>query len=152
MAQAALFLIRLSKLAATTDLPFTADIISHYVETVVELLEVGDMSEIRFASFLACTVRDIARVAGVLAAPTRAEASQGVTWLDHGVGSFSRTTHESSAFDNTLDHGLLDLSVEGGEFMGLGGIFDFDAFLHFGSDDLSGLMAMPTETVFQPYN
>lgn len=50
---------------AVRALVLEADVITHYLHMALDALEGGDISEIRLASYLAKTIRDIARVAGV---------------------------------------------------------------------------------------
>lgn len=174
VAQAALFLIRLTKatLPAQPNL-YDLDNMTHFIETAISLLEAGDVSEIRFASFLARTVRGIAQAAGLIDGPPITApveisvAAPSANNVDAGdvqgevsgqnqsqSASFAEVngvpTYDDFDFNTWLpSFGTRDAS---GEFMGLGGGFDLEAFLQFGGDDLhslNSLLALPTENAYQ---
>lgn len=135
---------------------------THYIEASISLLETGDVSEIRFASFLARTVRGIAQAAGLIdgppapvevpAADVNGYDAEGNTGDSLGppvsAPDFSGIpTYDDFHTDTWLpSFGTRDAS---GEFMGLGGGFDLEAFLQFGGDDLSSLLALPAGGIDQ---
>ena len=146
---------------------------THFIEAAISLLEAGDVSEIRFASFLARTVRGIAQAAGLIDGPSIPDPVEisvaALSANNAGAGNMqgevsSQNQNQSASFAEvngvpTYDDfdfntwlpsfGTRDAS---GEFMGLGGGFDLEAFLQFGGDDLhslNSLLALPTENAYQ---
>ncbi len=67
LAQAAIFLVRITKsplpVQAVVDLDHS--VVAHYLKMSVDLLESADISETRLSSYLAKTIRDISRAAGI---------------------------------------------------------------------------------------
>jgi hypothetical protein len=67
LAQAAVFLVRITKAPQTVQAALKVDnaVISHYLQMSIDLLESSDLSETRLATNLAKTLRDVGRAAGV---------------------------------------------------------------------------------------
>jgi hypothetical protein len=138
VAQAALFLIRITRSSPGIQrvVSLDADVIAHYLKMSVDLLEQGDLSEVNLASFLARTIRDMSRVAGI---PNTGGAIQEMgNEVPAGFNGRSKLGMESSApmvsgsraHDNTqagivTGHSLShDLEVSAGSSTGGGGTGD----------------------------
>jgi hypothetical protein len=67
LAQAAVFLVRITKAPQTVQAALKVDnaVISHYLQMSIDLLESADLSETRLGTNLAKTLRDVGRAAGI---------------------------------------------------------------------------------------
>jgi hypothetical protein len=67
LAQAAIFLVRLAQapLAVQTVLSLDKSVIAHYLTMSVDSLKLGDISETRLSTYLARTISEISRAAGI---------------------------------------------------------------------------------------
>lgn len=67
LAQAAVFLIRITKSPASVQAVVNLDpsVVAHYLTMAVTLLETADLSETRLSTYLAKTIREISRAAGI---------------------------------------------------------------------------------------
>ncbi|WWD16207.1 hypothetical protein CI109_100633 [Kwoniella shandongensis] len=136
LAQAAVFLVRMTKASPTTQRTSNIDpsVIAHYLKMSIDLLEVGEMSETRLSTYLAKTIRDIARAADILGlGPPSGEGND-----ETGQGQGQGQSRPSSSHDNTTttqfdSQNQPDLSS-----------FDMDSFLQFESQlDLGYLLGLP---------
>jgi hypothetical protein len=68
LAQAAVFLVRITKAPQTVQAALKVDtaVISHYLQMSIDLLESSDLSETRLGTNLAKTLKEVGRAAGLL--------------------------------------------------------------------------------------
>jgi hypothetical protein len=134
LAQAAVFLIRINKASAAVQAIVNLDpsVVAHYLKMSVNLLESGDLSETRLSTYLAKTIRDVSRAAGIagiaeLSPPPRYSDPEAPESHPHRADSYLAPLTN----DNTATG-----SARGG--------FDLDNFLQVDSQlDLGYLLGLP---------
>ncbi|OCF39443.1 hypothetical protein I317_06767 [Kwoniella heveanensis CBS 569] len=127
LAQAAVFLVRIVKSAPSVQKVTNIDpsVIAHYLKMSIDLLEAGELSETKLSTYLAKTIRDIARAAEI-----------------SGLGSVSEEIAETRPPSNrNSEPPQPDPATSAGPDLSM---FDIDAFLGFESQlDLNYLLGLP---------
>ncbi|KAL0254206.1 hypothetical protein I308_101586 [Cryptococcus tetragattii IND107] len=148
LAQAAIFLVRIAQAESSVQaiLKIEPSVIAHYLKMSVDLLQTGELSETRLSTYLAKTIRDIARAAGINGLgpresaedsgwESRPQSAQGSGASATGVaasGSGQATGASGDGADNAPPPDLA---------------FDMDAFLQFESQlDLGYLLGLPGDS------
>ncbi|WRT67431.1 uncharacterized protein IL334_004402 [Kwoniella shivajii] len=139
LAQAAVFLVRIAKASPVVHSIVNIDlsVISYYLKMSIDLLEIGELSETKVSTYLAKTIRDIARAAeisGIGLPLARMGASGDGDGSEQGIERpQSSHNHTDSIQPNLLESTQNDLST-----------FEMDSFLQFeNSMDLGYLLGLP---------
>ncbi|WVF71872.1 hypothetical protein IAT40_006682 [Kwoniella sp. CBS 6097] len=126
LAQAAVFLVRIVKAAPSVQKVTNIDpsVIAHYLKMSIDLLEAGELSETKLSTYLAKTIKDIARAAEI-----------------GGMGSGSEDAPETRPPSNRNSEPPQPDPTNAGPDLS---VFDIDAFLGFESQlDLNYLLGLP---------
>ncbi|KAK8869531.1 hypothetical protein IAR55_000097 [Kwoniella newhampshirensis] len=129
LAQAAVFLVRMTKASPIAQNASNIDppVIAHYLKMSIDLLEAGELSETRLSTYLAKTIRDIARAADI--------GGIGQPDGEEDLGP-SRPQSAHASLPPTFDSTQPTSSVLGA--------FDMESFLQFESQlDLGYLLGLP---------
>ncbi|WVQ78436.1 hypothetical protein IAT38_000522 [Cryptococcus sp. DSM 104549] len=164
LAQAAVFLVRIAKASPTVRSMSAIEpsVIAHYLKLAIGLLEAGELSETRLSTYLAKTIRDIARAAeiGGMGPPGPSESAPGSVHEGEGERSRPSSAHGNaagpSASGTTTNpqpgangstplptSGLTDPAAANTDPLA----FDMDSFLQFESQlDLGYLLGLPGDS------
>lgn len=157
LAQAAVFLIRLTKAPISVQQVINVDpsVVAHYLKMSVDLLESADMSETRLSTYLAKTIRDISRAAGIVVpgiSPIDYEDPSAVDSRPHTATSYPHppaldallAQGNGSDGANVTEGGTTTMSHTQSNGNGNGEIFDLENFLQVESQlDLGYLLGLP---------
>ncbi|WVQ87185.1 hypothetical protein IAS59_000908 [Cryptococcus gattii] len=148
LAQAAIFLVRIAQAESSVQaiLKIEPSVIAHYLKMSIDLLQTGELSETRLSTYLAKTIRDIARAAGINGLgpresaedsgwESRPQSAQGSGASATGVAASGSGQATGASGDGTDNAPPPDLA------------FDMDAFLQFESQlDLGYLLGLPGDS------
>jgi hypothetical protein len=151
------FLIRLTKAPISVQQVINVDpsVVAHYLKMSVDLLESADMSETRLSTYLAKTIRDISRAAGIVVpgiSPIDYEDPSAVDSRPHTATSYPHppaldallAQGNGSDGANVTEGGTTTMSHTQSNGNGNGEIFDLENFLQVESQlDLGYLLGLP---------
>ena len=98
LAQAAVFLVRITKAPLPVQAVVNLDppVVAHYLKMSIDLLESADISETRLSTYLAKTIREISRAAGISGIGT-------VEYDDQETGTGELRSHVSGVYPGQVE-------------------------------------------------